>query len=323
MTLCYLVRLDILATIAAMTTPIKSTNVSLPHIETAESSTRQPHGLLAEPEQGLSLRNVQARAKFALSPRQNRPQSLPILTMGGESSAVTRDLMPEFSDCTTPVRSPTNRYTFQASHTLASFCLSDAAIKLLTKEMARPDLAALASQFEAKFSGRWAFTGSIALWLHSTTLKQAPNRAPADANLELMEMEFDSLLSAVEKSDDTGAMKRAIGDNGQPEKFLRFDDKVDVNLIKLRDSKLSGQGHWENVHGIPVVTLAKLKSFKKMDVRNYDSNIANKAKDDLAHIETLLEVQKINHRNANAEPANLDAAQSEQVVSRAARRLFS
>ena len=175
------------------------------------------------------------------------------------------------------------------------------AAALLAGLLKRPDLASLHTQLMAKFHDHWAFGGSVALQLHSLQRNAGRGREPQDVDIEMAELQHDRLFDALKSERGTGCLKKAIAADGTPETYFLFDDELKVDLIRNTTQERRHSARFERICGVPVVSLAALKSLKNCDLDDPIESIRNKAKTDLATIKKLETMPRIPNFNNPSE----------------------
>ena len=185
----------------------------------------------------------------------------------------------------TPPRSRANIGMFVAQpETLG---LEPAAIALLTGRLVRSDLTALTSQLNEKLGLQWAYTGSVALQLHSMQRTGLPGRYPVDVDIEVDCNRYDQLHAGVHSNPPGSAMTVARNLAGEPLEHYYFNNELKVDLLKASRIEVAHPARRTRIAGIPVLTLEVLRARKNNDLFSHVPAIVTKARLDLAHIALL------------------------------------
>lgn len=150
----------------------------------------------------------------------------------------------------------------------------------------KPALAKLAAWTNQHAGGRWAFTGSVALNMHSLALEGQIVRPCADADIQLAHHACAVFLNYADDASASTACLPRSKPNGDPTQRIFEDMPVDVvsagehgSLVRS-DSILIGN--------VPVLTLAALKTLKEAQLVSQCGEHRRKAEQDLPTIMRLL-----------------------------------
>jgi hypothetical protein len=199
------------------------------------------------------------------------------------------------SDFSTPPRETLDkRFNFTAK--LPPGERRSQAARFFEKALGQPELASLISQFASRFEHQWRITGSVALRLHSLHRGAGPGREPDDVDVTIEEPRFMKVFNALNSPTNTGALKRALNQNGEQETYFLFDKKLKVDLITVKKTKRVHVHSFVNICGVPVVTLSALRKTKENNLGELgDTHLKTreKAKRDLETITKLESMQPI------------------------------
>ena len=165
--------------------------------------------------------------------------------------------------------------------------LEPAAIDLLTIQLNRPDLTSLTTQLNDKLGDRWAYTGSVALQLHSMDRIGMPGRDPVDVDFEVNCQSYDLLRDGLRSNPPGSAMTVAVDPAGKRLEYYFFNNNLKVDLLNARPTDVARPDRRTAICGVPVLTLDVLKARKEDDLDSHIPAIVTKAILDLEHIALL------------------------------------